>query len=666
MLSRHAARFSRAFSKTAGALAAVSPLARPSSLGVAPSSVPVVTRSARATATRARPLATFPAFKGLDAAVTTPLRPFSAEAEEKPEPFVPTEPREAVEFDVVIVGAGPAGLSAAIRLKQLSAAAGVELSVCVVEKAAQVGNHILSGNVFIPTYLNELFPNWKELGAPLETPVTSDSFYFLTKEHAVPLPIPPSLHNSGNYVISLGRLCEWLGQQAESLGVEIYTGFAAAEVLYSDDGKSVVGVATGDVGIGKDGQPTSNYARGMELRAKQTLFGEGARGSCSEELIDRFNLREGKEAQTYGIGLKEIWEIDPAKHQPGKVVHTIGHPTALDTYAGSFLYHLEGNQVLIGLVVGLDYKNPYTNPYLEFQTYKHHPMVKSVLEGGRCISYGARVINEGGFQSIPKVAFPGGALLGCSAGYVNVPKIKGSHNAMKSGMEAAEAIFERVAAHAGAAYSRADGGVEKTFPLPGGDALDLGAALAEHEVVEIGERMQTSPVTADLKDCRNVRPAWKFGLLPFLMLGGLEQFILRRAAPWTISHGHGSDAAATKKASECKPIEYMKPDGVISFPLLDNLMRSGVSHEENQPSHLKIKPGKEHMPAVSLAEFAAPESRFCPAGVYEYPERADGTRQLQINAQNCIHCKTCSIKTPEEFIKWTVPEGGGGPAYSGM
>lgn len=567
----------------------------------------------------------------------------------------------------MIVGAGPAGLSAAIRLKQLATAAGIELSVCVVEKGAQVGDHILSGNVFIPTYLDELIPNWRELGAPLETPVAEDSFYFLTESSAIPLPIPPSLDNHGNYVISLGRLCAWLAEQAEAAGVDIYTGFAAAEVLYNEDKSAVLGIATGDVGIGKDGQPTANYARGMEIRAKQTLFSEGARGSCSEEVIAKFKLREGRENQTYGIGLKEIWEIPSEKHVPGKVVHTIGYPTPMDTYAGSFMYHIGENQVLVGLVVGLDYPNPYLNPYMEFQTYKHHPLIKATLEGGRCISYGARVINEGGYQSIPKVTFPGGALLGCSAGYVNVPKIKGSHNAMKSGMEAAEGIFERIAAASNVAFSRdAEGGVSASFPFAAPESVDLDAALSGREVGEILSRMEESPVTAELADVRNIRPAFKFGLLPFLANAGLEQFVLGESAPWTLSHGHTSDSEATKKAADCTPIEYMKPDGVISFPLLENLARSGVSHEENQPAHLRIKPGQEADPDMSLAVYAAPETRFCPAGVYEFPEKADGSKKLQINAQNCVHCKTCSIKMPKEYIKWTVPEGGGGPAYSGM
>ncbi len=588
-----------------------------------------------------------------------------------------TEPRESVDFDVVIVGAGPAGLSSAIRLKQLAAAAGAEISVCVVEKAAQVGDHILSGNVFIPTYLNELIPDWKEKGAPLHTPVVEDRFYALTETASVPLPIPPSLHNEGNYVISLGRLCEWLAAQAEELGVDIYTGFAAAEVLYNDETGAVEGIATGDVGIGKDGQPTGNYARGMEIRAKQTLFAEGARGSCSEEVISKFSLRDGKEGQTYGIGLKEVWEVPAAQHTPGKVVHTIGYPSPMDTYSGSFMYHVadpdtpEGGmgKVLLGLVIGLDYPNPHLNPYMEFQTLKHHPLFAKTLEGGRCISYGARVINEGGYQSIPKVTFPGGALVGCSAGYVNVPKIKGSHNAMKSGMDAADAIFARVAAKAGVdatAVATGTASAETIAAALEGKELDFEGALAGQEVSEYLTRMAASPVTAELKEVRNVRPAFKFGLLPFLANAAFEQFILHRSAPWTISHGHARDCDATRPAAECAPIEYRKPDGVLSFPLLENLARSGVNHEENQPSHLKIKPGKEGAPAESLAKYAAPESRFCPAGVYEYPEQADGSRKLQINAQNCVHCKTCSIKTPDEFIKWTVPEGGGGPAYSGM
>ena len=564
--------------------------------------------------------------------------------------------RESMEYDVLVVGGGPAGLSAAIRLKQLANEQGRELNVCLIDKGSEIGAHILSGNVFQPTYLNELIPDWKEKDHPLTTPVTHDEFYLLTKNDALPLPIPPSLDNHGNYIISLGALCKFLAQEAEALGVEIYAGFAAAEVLYDENG-AVRGVATGDMGIGKDGQPTENYARGMELIAKHTLFAEGARGSCSEEVITKYNLREGKEQQTYGIGIKEVWEIDPAKHQPGHVMHTVGYPTPNDTYCGTFLYHMTGNFVHVGMVIGLDYPNPYLNPYMEFQTYKHHPKVKAVLEGGKCVSYGARVINEGGYQSIPKLAFPGGALIGCSAGFVNVPKIKGSHNAMKTGMEAAEAIMTRLGSVSAAAEQA-------------GETLDDAAlvekALSGYELTEYITRMETSPVTKELYEVRNIRPAFKYGFLPFMINAGLEQMIFRRSMPWTISHHDGRDCDATLPKDQAKPIEYMKPDGVISFNLLDNLIRSGVRHEEDQPSHLKIKPGLENMPKESFEKYAAPESRFCPAGVYEYLPQEDGSHKLQINAQNCVHCKTCSIKTPNEFIKWTVPQGGEGPAYQNM
>ncbi len=566
------------------------------------------------------------------------------------EPFVATEPRETMEYDALIVGAGPSGLATAIRLKQLAAESGKEISVCVIEKGAEVGNHVLSGNVFETQYLEELIPGAEALGAPLGIPVTSEDFKVLINDKlsfASPI-LPPSMQNHGNRIISLGNLSRWLGEQAEALGVEVYTGFAAAEVLYEDG--AVVGVATGDNGIGKDGQPTGSYARGVELRASQTFFAEGVRGSCSEDIIEKYNLREGRANQTYGIGIKEIWEVDPSKHKPGYVVHTVGWPAELSTYFGSFMYHAENNQVYIGVVIGLDYQNAYENPYMTFQKMKHHPEFSQYLEGGKCISYGARAINEGGFQSVPKVSFPGGVLVGCSAGFVNVPKIKGSHNAIKSGMLAAEALFERF-----------NQGV--TTPE---DAESEFAGLAKLELANYETKIQESPIMAELKQVRNVRPSWKYGPLGFAVIGGLEEFITRGKLPFTLAHSHDRDCDATKPLAECKPINYPKPDGKLSFSLLDNLARANVYHDDNQPSHLKIKPGMENVPKESFEIYGGPESRFCPAAVYEYPEQPDGSVKLQINAQNCVHCKTCSIKTPKEFIRWTVPQGGEGPAYNGM
>jgi electron-transferring-flavoprotein dehydrogenase len=546
--------------------------------------------------------------------------------------------RESMEYDVVIVGAGPSGLAAAIRLKQLCAEHGSDFSVCVVEKGSEVGAHILSGAVLEPTALNELIPDWREKGAPLNTPVTAERFMFLTETGGITCPnflLPPPMHNMGNYIISLGNLCRWLGEQAEALGVEIYPGFAAAEILYDDAG-AVRGVATGDMGVTRSGEHGPNYQPGMELHAKYTFFAEGCRGSLGKLLMERYNLRNGVEPQSYGIGLKELWEIDPAKHRQGLVVHTAGWPLDSETYGGSFLYHLENNLVAVGVVVGLDYKNPYLSPYEEFQRFKTHPKIRPTFEGGRRIAYGARALNEGGIQSLPKMTFPGGLLIGCEAGTINMPKIKGTHTAMKSGMLAAEAAF--------AALSE------------GGAARELTTYI---------EAFDASWVKEELMVARNVRPAFKWGLLLGTLYTGIDQVLLRGRAPWTLKLGH-VDHESLRKAADSKPIDYPKADGVVTFDRLTNVSFSATNHEEDQPIHLTLRDARVPV-AVNLADYDAPEQRYCPAGVYEIVRDEDGSNpRLQINAQNCVHCKTCDIKDPTQNIVWVVPEGGGGPNYPNM
>ncbi len=547
--------------------------------------------------------------------------------------------RESMEFDVVIVGAGPAGLGAAIRLKQLAGEAGREVGVCIVEKGSEVGAHILSGAVLETRALDELIPDWKDRGAPLKTRVSAEKFLFLSARGGIGWPtffLPGAMHNKGNYIISLGLLCRWLAAQAEELGVEIYPGFAATEVLYDDAG-AVKGVATGDMGVGADGEQTANYQPGMELHAKYTFFAEGCRGSLGKQLIAKFDLSGDAEPQTYGIGLKELWEVAPEKHQPGLVVHTAGWPLDSETYGGSFLYHLEDNQVAVGFVIGLDYRNPHLNPYEEFQRFKLHPKIRPTFEGGRRIAYGARALNEGGWQSLPKLTMPGGVLIGCEAGTLNMPKIKGSHTAMKSGMLAAEAAFAAIRA----------GGA-------GRDELD-----------GYTEAFGASWVAKELKAARNVRPAFKWGLLAGTLNAGIDQMLLRGRAPWTLSHGH-TDHDSLRKASECKPIDYPKPDGAVTFDRNSSVFISNTNHEENQPPHLRLAdPGVAV--AINLKDYDAPEQRYCPAGVYEILRDDDGGNpRLQINAQNCVHCKTCDIKDPTQNITWVPPEGGGGPNYPNM
>ncbi len=549
-------------------------------------------------------------------------------------------PRESMEYDVVVVGAGPGGLATAIRLKQLAAENGKDVSVCVLEKGSEPGAHILSGAIMDPKALTELFPNWAELGAPLKQAVARDEFLFLDAIGAKQTPeflLPDCFKNHGNYIVSLGSVVRWLAQQAESLGVEIFPGFAATEILYSGDG-AVKGVATGNMGIGKDGEPTEQFQLGMELHAKYVMFAEGARGQLGRQLIEKFKLDAGKDPQSYGIGIKELWQADPAKHQPGLVVHTAGWPLNSDTYGGSFLYHAEDGKIAVGFVVGLDYKNPWLSPFKEFQRFKTHPAIRKHLEGGKRIGYGARAITAGGLLSLPKTVFPGGALVGCEAGFLNASRIKGSHAAIKTGMLAAEAAF---------------------------DALQAGRA--NDELTAYPEAFEKSWLHAELQQAKNFKQWFKKGRSFATLMTGIEQWLLPklgiRNPPWTI-HRASPDYAALQPAATQPKIAYPKPDGVLTFDRLSSVFLSSTNHDEDQPSHLTLKDPSVPV-AINLHKFGGPEARYCPAGVYEFVGEA-GSERLQINAQNCVHCKTCDIKDPTQNIVWVAPQGGGGPNYAGM